>query len=95
MVRTTLRAAEATGYGTLVVAGGVAANLRLRERLQATPLTVRMPPLELATDNGAMIALAAHARLQAGLGVGDLSVDATPYLPLSDASRTRDESARS
>ena len=95
LVRTTLRAAEATGYNTLVVAGGVAANLRLRERLRETPLTVRVPPLELSTDNGAMIALAAHARLQAGLGVGDLSVDATPYLPLSDASRTRDESARS
>ncbi len=95
LVRTTLRAAAATGYGTLVVAGGVAANLRLRERLQETPLTVRVPPFELATDNGAMIALAAHARLQAGLDEGDLSVDATPYLPLSDASRTRDESARS
>lgn len=95
LVGTTLRAAGATGYGTLVVAGGVAANLRLRERLQETALTVHVPPLELATDNGAMIALAAHARLEAGLGVGDLNVDATPYRPLSDVSRTRDESARS
>lgn len=98
LVQTTLRAAKATGYGTLVVAGGVAANARLRERLQEAPLNVRVPPLSLATDNGAMIALAAHARLAAGLGTGDLSanaldVDAAPYLPLSDTSRTRDESA--
>ena len=99
LVQTTLRAAETTSYGTLIVAGGVAANGRLRERLRETALTVHVPPLALATDNGAMIALAAHARLQAGLGANDLSVDATPYLPLSDVSgdvsRTRDASARS
>ncbi len=95
LVKTTLRAARATGDDTLVVAGGVAANERLRSRLEKTPLTVLVPPLSLATDNGAMIALAAHARLQAGLGTGDLNVDATPYLPLSEVSRTRDASARS
>ena len=103
LVQTTLRAAYATGYETLIVAGGVAANERLRERLQKTALIVHVPPLALATDNGAMIALAAHARLQAGLGTGKLNVDATPYLPLGDvqgdvsseASRTRDASARS
>ncbi len=98
LVQTTLRAAKATGYGTLVVAGGVAANARLRRRLQEAPLNVCVPPLSLATDNGAMIALAAHARLAAGLEVGapgidTLDVDAAPYLPLSDTSRTRDESA--
>jgi len=101
LVGTTLRAAQATGYGTLVVAGGVAANSRLRERLQKAALTVHVPPLALATDNGAMIALAAHARLAAELAVSDLNVDATPYLPLSEVSgdvprpRTRDASARS
>lgn len=98
LVGTTLRAAEATGYDTLVVAGGVAANARLRERLQEAPLNVRVPPLSLATDNGAMIALAAHARLASGLeadapGIDTLGVDAVPYLPLSDTSRARDESA--
>ncbi len=98
LIGTTLRAAQATGYETLVVAGGVAANSRLREHLQKTALTVHVPPLALATDNGAMIALAAHARLAAGLAVSDLNVDATPYLPLGvtgDAPRTRDASARS
>ncbi len=98
LVQTTLRAAAATGYETLVVAGGVAANKRLRERLQETKLNVRVPPLALATDNGAMIALAAHARLEAGLTNPD-EVDATPYLPLSEVSgevsRNLDEIARS
>ena len=100
LVQTALRAAAKTGYKTLVVAGGVAANKRLRERLQETGLDIRVPPLELATDNGVMIALAAHARLEAGLTPeAGLEVDATPYLPLSDVSgevsRNRDDSARS
>ena len=102
LVQTARRAADATGYKTLVVAGGVAANKRLRERLAETRLTVRVPPLALATDNGAMIALAAHARLEAGLASPD-EVDATPYLPLSEVSgevsssfddRTRSDIAR-
>lgn len=98
LVSTTLRAAKGIGYTTLVIAGGVAANQTLRERLLTTSLDVRVPPLALATDNGAMIALAAHARLQAGLPNGPLSVDATPYLPLSEVSNgadVRDSSARS
>ena len=96
LVKTTLRATAATGYKTLVVAGGVAANQKLRDRFLASGLDVRVPPLALATDNGAMIALAAHARLGAGLDAeGGLEVDATPYLPLSEVSRSRDEIARS
>ena len=94
LVQTALKAASATGYETLVVAGGVAANRKLRERLAQTPLTVKVPPLSLATDNGAMIALAAHARLEAGLTDAE-TVDATPYLPLSEVSRDRDAIARS
>ena len=104
LVQTTLRAAAATGYETLVVAGGVAANKKLRKRFEETGLEVRVPPLALATDNGAMIALAAHARLAAGLGAEEgTELDATPYLPLSEVSgkvsgeglRSRDEIARS
>ena len=53
------RAARDRGRTRLVVAGGVAANARLRARLATTGLDISLPPLELATDNGAMIALAA------------------------------------
>ena len=91
LVSVTLRAAEATRHKKLVVAGGVAANRRLRERLAETALEVHVPPLSLATDNGAMIALAAHERLRLGLAGSlfdplSLSVDAAPYLPLATSS---------
>jgi N6-L-threonylcarbamoyladenine synthase len=59
-----------TGLKTLVVAGGVGANLRLRERLQRAALRaggrVCFPRPEFCTDNGAMIAFAGALRLQAG-----------------------------
>jgi N6-L-threonylcarbamoyladenine synthase len=64
----TLRALEQTGLDTLVVAGGVGANRQLRERLQretaARHATVYFPPVDLCTDNGAMIALAGLAKLR-------------------------------
>jgi N6-L-threonylcarbamoyladenine synthase len=70
LVRKSLRALEETGCRRLVVAGGVGANARLRERLDAEcaqrQLRVHYPELALCTDNGAMIALAAAMRLQRG-----------------------------
>jgi N6-L-threonylcarbamoyladenine synthase len=63
-------ALAATSHRRLVVAGGVGANRRLRERLDAAaaeaPFEVFYPELELCTDNGAMIAYAAARRLEAG-----------------------------
>ena len=65
-----LRALGVTGAKRLVVAGGVGANQRLRERLTrdavAKNLEVFYPKLEFCTDNGAMIALAGALRLQTG-----------------------------
>ena len=65
-----LSALELTGFSRLVVAGGVGANIRLRERLvercAARGAQVYFPPLHLCTDNGAMIAHAAGLRLAAG-----------------------------
>jgi N6-L-threonylcarbamoyladenine synthase len=67
-----LGALEQTGLSQLVVAGGVGANRLLRERLtrQAAQQGCRVfyPPLELCTDNGAMIALAGALRLGANAG---------------------------
>ncbi|MEK8089916.1 tRNA (adenosine(37)-N6)-threonylcarbamoyltransferase complex transferase subunit TsaD [Thermithiobacillus plumbiphilus] len=60
------RALEQTGLQRLVVAGGVGANRRLRERLRDLPATVYYPRPSFCTDNGAMIALAGALRLQAG-----------------------------
>ena len=65
------RALEQTGLNQLVVAGGVGANRRLRERLDREASerghAVFYPEFEFCTDNGAMIALAGALRLGAAL----------------------------
>ncbi|HVF34101.1 MAG TPA: tRNA (adenosine(37)-N6)-threonylcarbamoyltransferase complex transferase subunit TsaD [Candidatus Saccharimonadia bacterium] len=65
------RALQQTGARTLVVAGGVGANHRLRERLAADSardgFRVAFPRPAFCTDNGAMIAFAGALRLEAGL----------------------------
>jgi N6-L-threonylcarbamoyladenine synthase len=65
-----LRALTESGLDQLVVAGGVGANVRLRERLdgeaRAGNWQVFYPEPELCTDNGAMIAFAAALRVAAG-----------------------------
>ena len=69
LVKKSLRALRETGLSRLVVAGGVGANTRLREQLNAACAKVRAqvhyPELHLCSDNGAMIALAAAMRVQA------------------------------
>jgi N6-L-threonylcarbamoyladenine synthase len=70
LVAKSLRAVSETGVTRLVVAGGVGANRRLRERLAAAArdagAEVFYPRLEFCTDNGAMIAYAGMLRLAAG-----------------------------
>ena len=88
LVAKTVRALDATGLQRLVVAGGVGANRRLRQRLDAAAARrgwqVHYPPVALCTDNGAMIALAAAMRLQAGLARTQRSgaFDVRPRWPL-------------
>ncbi|CAG0953964.1 partial tRNA N6-adenosine threonylcarbamoyltransferase, partial [Anaerolineae bacterium] len=69
-----LAALRHCGLTRLVVAGGVGANRRLRERLDADAaaggLRVFYPELELCTDNGAMIAFCGARRLMAGARTG-------------------------
>jgi N6-L-threonylcarbamoyladenine synthase len=64
------RALDAAGCDTLVVAGGVGANRRLRAKLQEAAAArggrVCFPRPALCTDNGAMIAFAGALRLAAG-----------------------------
>jgi len=68
------RALEQTGHRRLVVAGGVGANHRLRERLgdvvRRRGAELHFPRVEFCTDNGAMIALAGCMRLAAGMRQG-------------------------
>jgi len=60
------RALAFTKGKRLVIAGGVGANKRLREKLQQLDADVFFPRMEYCTDNGAMIAYAGTIRLQAG-----------------------------
>ncbi|MCW9056483.1 MAG: tRNA (adenosine(37)-N6)-threonylcarbamoyltransferase complex transferase subunit TsaD [Gammaproteobacteria bacterium] len=64
------RAVKQTGIKTLVIAGGVGANIRLRASLQAMMESqggaLFYPRIEFCTDNGAMIAYAGCLRLLAG-----------------------------
>jgi N6-L-threonylcarbamoyladenine synthase len=68
------RALEVTGHRRLIIAGGVGANRRLRERLadvvRGFGAELRFPRAEFCTDNGAMIALAGCMRLAAGMYPG-------------------------
>ena len=82
LITKTQLAIEKTGATRLVLAGGVAANRLLRDRLKAEiPVPVHMPPLSLCLDNGAMIAAAADSRLKHGL-VGDFRATPSPSLML-------------
>ncbi len=81
------RAMQQTGAGLLVVAGGVGANRRLRERLAADATAggwqLRYPRPAFCTDNGAMVALAGALRLAAG-NRQDLAIDVRPRWDLSE-----------
>ncbi len=67
LVSKTVAAAQAFRVPQVALAGGVAANRRLRERLQVEcPVPVIYPPPFLCTDNGAMVAAAGCYRFRAG-----------------------------
>ena len=84
------RALEQTGMKTLVIAGGVSANVRLRskleEKLAKIGASVFYARNEFCTDNGAMIAYAGCQRLLAGES-SPLSVQVKPRWPLDSLSQ--------
>ncbi len=81
LVEKCIRALAQTKDHALVVAGGVGANLKLREQLQSRATRdgyrIAFPPPALCTDNGAMIAFAGALRLVAGQRE-DLAIRAHP-----------------
>jgi N6-L-threonylcarbamoyladenine synthase len=88
LVKKSLTALKETGLTRLVVAGGVGANKHLRAQLNAEcakrRIRVHYPELHLCTDNGAMIAMAAAMRMQAGLQEASMgyAFDVKPRWPL-------------
>ncbi|UCH09234.1 MAG: tRNA (adenosine(37)-N6)-threonylcarbamoyltransferase complex transferase subunit TsaD [Fidelibacterota bacterium] len=81
------QAVHRTGLRKICVAGGVSANARLRERLdawaEADKLNISYPPLEYCTDNAAMIAMAGYMHLEAGERSG-FELEVNPNLSLVD-----------
>ena len=79
LVPRVVRAIEETGHKKIAVAGGVAANSRIRADILAAAeklgATVYMPPLSLCGDNGAMIGAQAYYEYLAG-NVADMSLNA-------------------
>jgi N6-L-threonylcarbamoyladenine synthase len=71
LITKALRACADTGIETLIIAGGVAANSRLRELAQIRSgrqgVELRTPPPELCTDNGAMVAALTSLAVSAGV----------------------------
>jgi N6-L-threonylcarbamoyladenine synthase len=81
-----LMALDKTGRKVLALSGGVAANSRLREKLgeacEHRGVRLVYPPLELCTDNAAMIAGTGHIHLSCGER-SSFDVNAVPYQKLS------------
>lgn len=82
LVTKTTKAAKRYEAREIVLAGGVAANKRLREELtRRAEVPVRCPPIYLCTDNAAMVAAAAYYRFKMGIR-HSLDLDVNPNLRL-------------
>ena len=85
-----IRACKEYGMNKLAIAGGVASNTALRERLEkecaANNIEFYRPSPVLCTDNAAMIGAAAYFEYRKGVRFG-LDMNAVPNLPLGDRER--------
>ncbi len=88
-----LAACADLGVPRLLLGGGVIANRRLREvvleRAEAAGVSVRIPPLSLCTDNGAMIAALAAELITSGQGPSTLAFGADSTLPVTEIQVSR------
>ena len=83
-------ACKRTGIDRLLIAGGVAANSRLRalasQRAERAGVTLTIPTPDLCTDNGAMVAALGALAVRAGIAPSALALDVEPGLPIAAAS---------
>jgi len=90
LVQKSLAACKATGIDHLVMAGGVAANSRLRElaeqRCQVAGVKLRIPSPLLCTDNGAMVAALASLMSSAGRAASAIDFTASSSLSVESVS---------
>ena len=90
LVQKSLAACKATGIDHLVIAGGVAANSRLRQlaeqRCQVAGVKLRIPSPLLCTDNGAMVAALASLMSSAGRAASAIDLTASSSLSVESVS---------
>lgn len=90
MTDAAVRAAKDSRLDTIVIAGGVAANERLREvmiqKAEKHGLKVYYPPLSLCTDNAAMIASEAYNLVRSGADAAKITIDASATVKITDVS---------
>ncbi len=88
LVTKALAACADLGVPRLLLGGGVIANARLREvamqRSAEAGVELRIPPLALCTDNGAMIAALGAQLIMAGRAPSDLAFGADSTLPVTE-----------
>ncbi len=90
LIQKSLAACKATGIESLVIAGGVAANSRLRElaeqRCQVAGIELRIPSPLLCTDNGAMVAALGSLMSSAGRAASAIDLSASSSLSVTNVS---------
>jgi N6-L-threonylcarbamoyladenine synthase len=90
LLQKSIKACKDAGIDSLVIAGGVAANSRLREvaleRCAAAQIELRTPPPALCTDNGAMVAALGSLAISSGRPASALGIEAassiSPSIPI-------------
>ena len=90
LLQKSIKACKETGIDSLVIAGGVAANSRLRavatERCASAGIELRTPPPALCTDNGAMVAALGSLAISLGRPASALGIESassiSPSIPI-------------
>ncbi len=86
LLENTMKAAEATGYKQIALAGGVSGNSELRRRMseecEKHGIRLYYPPLCYCGDNAAMVGVQGYYEFQSG-NVSDVSLNAAATLPIN------------
>jgi N6-L-threonylcarbamoyladenine synthase len=87
LITKSLAACKESGIDKLIIAGGVAANHRLRElaqqRCESAKVELRIPPANLCTDNGAMVAALGSMAINEGVAASGIGISADSAAPVT------------
>jgi N6-L-threonylcarbamoyladenine synthase len=87
LITKSLAACKESGIDKLIIAGGVAANHRLRElakqRCESAKVELRIPPVNLCTDNGAMVAALGSLAINEGVAASEIGISADSAAPVT------------